>query len=215
MPFYQTPGVYVEEVDSVSKPIEAGATNTVGFMGIAEKGPVDEPVLITNWANYNRIFGNMHTGGYLGHAVYLFFQNGGTKCYVYNLKKSDSAGYEHDAAGAAEGKSENVKSSKEKKESKKFGNPDDLAKLIIGRDEGPGKRTGLFSFDEITDISIVAAPGVTDKASQDAILSHCEKNRFRIAVLDAPENIDKNIDSIPMPRDSMMGSLLFSVGENV
>ncbi|MBN2545147.1 MAG: phage tail sheath family protein [Spirochaetes bacterium] len=210
MPFYQTPGVYVEEVDSVSKPIEAGATNTVGFLGIAEKGPVDEPVLITNWAHYNRVFGSMHSSGYLGHAVYLFFQNGGTKCYVYNLKKSDSSSFEHDSEQAAsEGKSEITKSSKEKKEMKKFGNPDDLAKLIIGRDEGPGKRTGLFSFDEITDISIVAAPGVTDKASQDAILSHCEKNRFRIAILDAPENIDKNIDSIPMPRDSIMGAYYF------
>ena len=31
MPSYQTPGVYVEEVEGGSKPIEAGATNIVGF----------------------------------------------------------------------------------------------------------------------------------------------------------------------------------------
>ena len=49
MPNYQTPGVYVEEVESGSKPIEAGATNIVGFLGIAEKGPVNEATLVTNW----------------------------------------------------------------------------------------------------------------------------------------------------------------------
>lgn len=32
MPQYLTPGVYVEEVDSGSKPIEAGATNVVDFL---------------------------------------------------------------------------------------------------------------------------------------------------------------------------------------
>lgn len=85
MPNYQTPGVYVEEVESGSKPIEAGATNIVGFLGIAEKGPINEAVLVTNWTQYSKLFGGMHTGGWLGHAVYQFFQNGGTKCYINNL----------------------------------------------------------------------------------------------------------------------------------
>ena len=79
MPSYQTPGVYVEEVESGSKPIEAGATNIVGFLGIAEKGPINEAVLVTNWTQYTKHFGGMHAGGWLGHAVYQFFQNGGTK----------------------------------------------------------------------------------------------------------------------------------------
>lgn len=37
MPSYQTPGVYVEEVEGGSKPIEAGATNIVGFLGSRRK----------------------------------------------------------------------------------------------------------------------------------------------------------------------------------
>ena len=54
MAFYQTPGVYVEEVDSVSQPIEVGGTNTVGFLGVAEKGPIGEATLIRDWSHYKR-----------------------------------------------------------------------------------------------------------------------------------------------------------------
>ena len=87
MPNYLTPGVYIEEFSGGSKPLEAGATNVVGFLGVAEKGPVDEPTLVTNWSAYCRTFGGMHTQGWLGHAVFLFFQNGGTKAYINNLSE--------------------------------------------------------------------------------------------------------------------------------
>jgi uncharacterized protein len=205
MPFYQTPGIYVEEVESGSKPIETGATNVVGFLGVAEKGPVNDPTLITNWAHYNRVFGGMHTKGWLGHAVFLFFQNGGTKCYINNLialeqpKPVEKTDVKPDATKT------------EKKEIKeiKMGYQEQMTKYIIGKDEGPGKRTGLYAFDQIDDISIVAAPGICDPASQDAILSHCERMRFRVAVLDAPEVVEKGIDSVPMPRDSIMGAYYF------
>ncbi len=180
MPNYQTPGVYVEEVSSGSKPIEAGATNVAGFLGVAEKGPINEAVLVTNWTQYAKIFGGMHDKGWLGHGVYQFFQNGGTKAYINNLmelpEKEETEGGEEAA---------------EKKEPVKIENPPDIAKLIIGRDEGVGKKTGLFLFDTIPDIAIVAAPGVTDPAAQDAILTHCEKNRFRFAVLDSPEELEQ------------------------
>jgi phage tail sheath protein FI len=63
--------------------------------------------------------------------------------------------------------------------------------------------------EEITDISIVCAPGVTDAAAWDAILSHCERCQYRVAILDAPETVEKGIDSIPMPRDSMHGTYYF------
>ena len=201
MPSYQTPGVYVEEVEGGSKPIEAGATNIVGFLGVAEKGPVNEAVLVTNWTQYTKIFGGMHTGGWLGHAVYQFFQNGGTKAYINNLaepsKKTKAKNDEQPAEAKAESETVEIK------------NPDNIAKLIIGKDEGVGKKTGLYLFDQIQDIAIVAAPGVTDPAAQDAILSHCEKNRFRFAVLDSPETLAAGIDTMPKPRDSMMGAYYF------
>jgi phage tail sheath protein FI len=152
----------------------------------------------------------------MGHSVYLFFQNGGTKCYINNLKelptgKALAKAEKAEAASAASTIAEDG-AKEEKSSSKKevtIGNPPDMTKLIMGKDEGPGKRTGLFAFEEVTDISIVCAPGVSDPAAWDAILTHCEKMRFRVAVLDAPETVDKGIDSIPMPRDSSMGAYYF------
>lgn len=211
MPNYLTPGIYVEEISGGSKPLEAGATNVVGFLGVAEKGPINEPTLVTNWTAYTKLFGGMHTQGWLGHAVYLFFQNGGTKCYINNLaqvappKKTKAAAASAEGAGAEGSASEGKAGSGPVK----ISNPDDITKLIIGKDEGPGKRTGLFAFDEVTDISIIAAPGVSEPAAWDALLSHCERNKFRVAILDAPEVVPKGIDSIPMPRDSTYGAFYF------
>ena len=213
MPNYQTPGVYVEEVESGSKPIEAGATNIVGFLGIAEKGPVNEAVLVTNWTQYTKTFGGMHKGGWLGHAVYQFFQNGGTKCYINNLaepvtaqkpkaEKNEKGGKKQDEAPAQADAAQPANDDAVR-------NPDNIARLIIGKDEGVGRRSGLYLFDEISDIAIVAAPGVTDAAAQDAILTHCEKNRFRFAVLDCPETLSGGIDTMPKPRDSTMGAYYF------
>ncbi|MBN1699166.1 MAG: phage tail sheath family protein [Spirochaetales bacterium] len=207
MPQYLTPGVYVEEVESGSKPIEAGATNIVGFLGVAEKGPVNEPTMITNWSHYVRTFGGLNSNGWLAHGVYLFFQNGGTKCYINNLKKVKDTKPSTPAAAEAKDVKEEKKVASDKPDV--IENPPDLTKLIIGKDEGPGKKTGLFAFDGITDISLVCAPGVVDPAAQDALLSHCEKHRFRMAILDAPETIEKGLDTIPMPRDSMMGAYYF------
>lgn len=204
MPTYQTPGVYVEEVESGSKPIEAGATNIAGFLGIAEKGPVNEAVLVTNWTQYTKLFGGLHTGGWLAHGVYQFFQNGGTKAYINNLAAAP------EAAKPAKKKEGEEKAEEEKpKEPVAIQNPADIAKLIIGVDEGVGKKTGLYLFDAVPDIALIAAPGVTDPAAQDAILSHCERNRFRFAVLDSPETLEKGIDTMPMPRDSVMGAYYF------
>ena len=46
---YLSPGVYVEEVDRGSKPIEAVGTNTVGFLGESAKGPLNEAVDRLEW----------------------------------------------------------------------------------------------------------------------------------------------------------------------
>lgn len=79
---YLSPGVYVEEVSSGVKPIEGVGTSTGAFVGIAEKGPIGQAVLITNWAQYVKVFGNFLPDFYLSHAVYQFFKEGGTRCYV-------------------------------------------------------------------------------------------------------------------------------------
>ncbi len=52
---------------------------------------------------------------------------------------------------------------------------------------------GLVAFEGVEDISIVAAPGYSAAggeafAIQNALINHCERMRYRVAVLDTPEN---------------------------
>src|SRR6266849_2025527 len=82
---YLSPGVYVEEVDRGSKPIEAVGTNTVGFLGESMMGPANNAVLVTNWSQFVKTFGDFTQSTHLAHAVYGFFNNGGSRCFVVNV----------------------------------------------------------------------------------------------------------------------------------
>lgn len=89
MPSYLSPGVYVEEIDSGTRPIEAVGTSTAGFVGTAPNPDafVDEAVAINNWSEFRRRFvRDGDKGTDLANAVYGFFLNGGSRCYVVNTK---------------------------------------------------------------------------------------------------------------------------------
>jgi Bacteriophage tail sheath protein len=149
---YLTPGIYIEEVPAGPRPIEAVGTSTAGFVGEAPdiKKRVNEVVAINNWSEFRRNYVSEDSVSTpLSHAVYGFFQNGGTRCYVVNV-------------GAR-------------------GN-------IAGGGRGPG-RQGLQLLETIDEIAIVAAPGYTDPASYDAVLTHCENLKDRVAILDAPRDV--------------------------
>lgn len=60
------------------------------------------------------------------------------------------------------------------------------ADTFNGADQGPGKRSGIEAYQEITDVSIMAVPGVTDANVQAKLIAHCEGLTSRFAVLDAP-----------------------------
>src|SRR6476646_4177724 len=77
MPTYLSPGVYVEEVDSGSRPIEGVGTAVAAFIGLAADGPFNAPTLVPNWTEYTRNFGGFVEGSYLAQSVYAYFQNGG------------------------------------------------------------------------------------------------------------------------------------------
>src|SRR5256714_7862454 len=85
MPNYRSPGVYVEEVEAGSRPIEGVGTSTAAFVGLAEKGPVNSPTLVTNWSQYAQTFGGFIEGSYLAHSVYGYFLNGGGSAYVVRI----------------------------------------------------------------------------------------------------------------------------------
>ncbi|HYP24489.1 MAG TPA: phage tail sheath C-terminal domain-containing protein [Actinomycetota bacterium] len=148
---YLTPGIYVEEVPSGPRPIEAVGTRTAGFVGEAPaaKRRVNEIVAINNWTEFLRNFSEESSASTpLSHAVYGFFQNEGSRCYVVNVGPGGN---------------------------------------VAG---GGRRREGLQLLETIDEIAIVAAPGYTDPASYDALLTHCETLKDRVAILDPPEEIE-------------------------
>ena len=92
MPTYLSPGVYVEEVPAGSRPIEGVGTSVAAFVGLAEKGPVNEPTLVSNWTQFTDNFGDFVENSYLAHAVYGWFLNGGGNCFVVRIGANGSNG---------------------------------------------------------------------------------------------------------------------------
>jgi uncharacterized protein len=95
-PSYLSPGVYMEEVDKGTKPIEAVGTAVAAFVGYTEKAEdvrdgVSSPLLgkatlVTNWSQYVQKFGGFAEGIYTPDAVYGYFNNGGGICYIVSIK---------------------------------------------------------------------------------------------------------------------------------
>ncbi|MBP6788434.1 MAG: hypothetical protein KA170_12650, partial [Candidatus Promineofilum sp.] len=79
------PGVYIEEVSSGVRTITGVPTAIAAFVGRAYRGPVDEPVRVQNWGDFERAFGGLRLGYPLGNAVYDFFRNGGGEALVVRM----------------------------------------------------------------------------------------------------------------------------------
>ena len=85
MSTYLSPGVYVEEMESGSRPIQGVGTAVAAFVGLAERGPFHTATLVSNWTQFTSVFGGFVESAYLAHAVYGYFMNGGGNCYVVRI----------------------------------------------------------------------------------------------------------------------------------
>ena len=96
---YLTPGVYVEEVPSSSATLTAGATAIAAFVGFTAKGPKDDPNdplgqkprLVSNWAQFENLYGGFTPGAMLPHSVYGYFNNGGALAYIVRIPHTEPA----------------------------------------------------------------------------------------------------------------------------
>ena len=70
------------------------------------------------------------------------------------------------------------------------------AGTFIGEDGGPGKRTGLQSFIENNNVSMLAIPGITTPEVIVSLVGHCENLKSRFAVIDMPAEMYKTSDLI-------------------
>jgi phage tail sheath protein FI len=162
----RAPGVYVEEIPPLARPIVGVGTSTAVFIGVADRLAGDtlgKPSdLFTNWGAFatfikgqgaddnTPIFTTANRT--LALAVYGFFNNGGTMCYVLPVAQQSDLG--------------------------------NMTKL-------------LDTLKPLDDITIVAAPGVTDGGAKGNILDHCMTMQDRVALLDGKQDPGPN----PSPGD--------------
>jgi Bacteriophage tail sheath protein len=161
MPNYYSPGVYVEEVDSGSRPIEGVATAVAAFVGFARKGAFNKPTLVTNWTQFTENFGEFMEGTYLAHAVFGYFANGGNIAYVVRVGEEankNNAQAALPAAGDGKDKGEAFRvvaldpgdggNQLEVEIAKAtHGSPDDTFKLVVKKKDQPDP---VEVFDDLT-----------------------------------------------------------------
>ncbi len=81
------PGVYIEEVPSGVRTITGVATSIAAFIGRALRGPVNLPVILNSYGDFERQFGGLWAEATLGYAVRDFYQNGGSRAVVVRVAK--------------------------------------------------------------------------------------------------------------------------------
>ncbi|HEY9604355.1 MAG TPA: phage tail sheath subtilisin-like domain-containing protein [Allocoleopsis sp.] len=101
MPIKPTyPGVYIEEIPSGVRTITGVATSITAFIGRASRGPVNEPITINNYGDFERIFGGLWLQSNLGYTVQDFFDNGGSQAIIVRLVHHPKEGGDTDKHGA-------------------------------------------------------------------------------------------------------------------
>ena len=81
------PGVYAATDEMRGAPISIADTRIAGFVGVAAKGPLDEPRRVASWDEFVDEYGAPPPAdaGYLARSVEGFFLNGGPACYVVRI----------------------------------------------------------------------------------------------------------------------------------
>lgn len=186
---YKTPGVYVEEAPSVSRPITGVGTTIAGFIGSAPKlstDPKEGLKAVNNWGEFKKYFGDKiddkggNNANVLANAVFGFFYNGGTRCWV---------------AHVADLSKENVQKALDT-----FKAIDEISLVAVPL---PLNLTTGGTTGGTTDIR---------KLINDAVLKHCEDMKDRFAILDGVAVYvegELNVSSIYGGTQSEYGAVYF------
>jgi phage tail sheath protein FI len=188
---YELPGAFpvseageTFEVRVSSKPVEAKLKNREGksFIEFATAPAKDQPIevdyvktkeftlpstaevkLCTNFSEFTNFFGDFSTDNgqnMLAHAVYGFFNNGGSRCYVARESKAET---------------------------------------IVTK--------SLVAFEAIDEIAIVAAPGV--EGVRNAVADHCKRLGDRFAILDSAKADPLTGPENSLPQNNPYAALYF------
>ncbi|HEY9271516.1 phage tail sheath family protein [Achromobacter sp.] len=84
-PALNHPGVYIQEMPAGLRSIAGVPTSVAAFLGTAMRGPLNQPVRIQGFSDYEREFGGLVEDCELGYAVLQFFLNGGAEAWVVRV----------------------------------------------------------------------------------------------------------------------------------
>ena len=139
--------------------IRADYQHTFSFSPV----PAGEVKLCTNFSEFTSFFGDFHKDNgqnMLAHAVYGFFNNGGSRCYV-------------------------------------------------ARESAPGsiRTKSLAAFEAIDEIAIVAAPGV--ESVRNDLADHCKRLGDRFAILESKKTDPAQGPGSPLPQNNAYAAFYF------
>jgi len=81
------PGVYIEELQFASSPIQGVSTSTAGFVAVTGRGPLLGP--LTSFTEFEQV-ATSNLGVNLPLSVRGFFENGGQRCFISQIATTDS-----------------------------------------------------------------------------------------------------------------------------
>lgn len=89
---YTRPGVYVEEyLSPISDVVSAPGASAAAFVGVSSGGGPVGPIQVTSWSQFQALYGGISSANDdLAYAVYSFFANGGSGCYICRALNSDA-----------------------------------------------------------------------------------------------------------------------------
>ena len=147
------------------------ATSVTAFVGRTERGPVDTPVAVTSFVEFEDTFGTVTGDSTLGFSVHDFFTNGGTDAVVVRLRRPGT------------------------------GDAPDVEALTASDVVGPGLREagcGLYALDRVDLFTLlVIAPHTPDGSVEPAVVraaaAYCEERRA-VLLLDGPPEWESAAD---------------------
>jgi Bacteriophage tail sheath protein len=78
-------GIFVQEEHGPDQTIARLGTARTAFVGRTLRGPVNRPVLITSFTQFQQVFGGLWQPSPLGYAVEQFFDNGGREALIVRV----------------------------------------------------------------------------------------------------------------------------------
>src|SRR5437764_2187787 len=85
------PGVYVEEIPSGVRTITGVSTANTAFIDYFTRGPMNQAVRLTSYADFQRIFGGLHPDSPASYGIQQYYLNGGSVAYVVRVAAGQPA----------------------------------------------------------------------------------------------------------------------------